>query len=110
MDIRQVHQRAELGIVIGEREYWSKGYGREAIRLMCQYGVAFLNLQTIYLWYVSYNVRGRKSYEAAGFVETGRIPESRLFNGVRYDDVVMTLHARDVPTTALHGQFGQLPI
>ena len=110
MDIRQVHQRAELGIVIGEREYWSKGYGREAIKLMCQYGVAFLNLQTIYLWYVSYNVRGRKSYEAAGFVETGRIPESRLFNGVRYDDVVMTLHARHVPTTALHGQFGQLPI
>ena len=110
MDIRQVHQRAELGIVIGEREYWSKGYGREAIKLMCQYGVAFLNLQTIYLWYVSYNMRGRKRYEAAGFVETGRIPESRLFNGVRYDDVVMTLHARHVPTTALHGQFGQLPI
>jgi RimJ/RimL family protein N-acetyltransferase len=110
MDIRQVHQRAELGIVIGERAYWSKGYGREAIKLMCQYGVAFLNLQTIYLWHVSYNVRGRISYEAAGFVETGRIPESRLFNGVRYDDVVMTLHARHVAPTALHGQFGQLPI
>jgi RimJ/RimL family protein N-acetyltransferase len=110
MDIRQLHQRAELGIVIGERDYWSKGYGREAITLMCQYGVAFLNLQTIYLWYVSYNVRGRKSYEAAGFVETGRIPESRLFNGVRYDDVVMTLHARNLPITSLQGQFGQLPI
>lgn len=110
MDIRQIHQRAELGIVIGEKAYWSKGFGREAIRLMCQYGVAFLNLHTIYLWYVSYNLRGRRSYEAAGFVETGRIPESRLFNGVRYDDVLMTVHARDIQTNTLHGQFGHLPV
>ena len=32
MDIRRPHDRAELGIVIGNTDYWSKGYGREAIR------------------------------------------------------------------------------
>jgi RimJ/RimL family protein N-acetyltransferase len=110
MDIRQVHQRAELGIVIGEREYWSKGYGREAIRLLCQYGFAFRNLHTIYLWYVSYNERARKSYEAAGFRETGRIPAARLFNGKRYDDVVMTIQAEAYPESELSGKFGQLPL
>jgi RimJ/RimL family protein N-acetyltransferase len=108
MDIRQLHQRAELGIVIGEPAYWSRGYGREAIELMCQYGFAFLNLHTIYLWYVSYNTRARKSYEAVGFVETGRIPAARLFNGQRYDDVVMTRHAGSV--AALAGKYGLLPL
>lgn len=110
MDIRQIHQRAELGIVIGERDCWGKGYGREAIRLMCQYGFVFRNLHTIYLWYVSYNERARKSYEAAGFRETGRIPHARLFNGKRYDDVVMTLTADDMAPDYLHGKYGQLPV
>lgn len=110
MDIRQIHQRAELGIVIGERDCWGKGYGREATRLMCQYGFVFRNLHTIYLWYVSYNERARKSYEAAGFRETGRIPQARLFNGKRYDDVVMTVTADDGAANLLLGQYGQLPV
>jgi RimJ/RimL family protein N-acetyltransferase len=63
MDVRRPHDRAELGIVIGNPDYWSKGYRHEAIRLMCDYGYTFLNLHVIYLWYVSYNVRGRKCYE-----------------------------------------------
>lgn len=110
MDIRQMHQRAELGIVIGEPACWSNGYGREAIDLICQYGYAFLNLHTIYLWYMSYNERARRSYEAVGFVETGRIPQARLFNGARYDDVVMTRHVGERVFPALAGKYGQLPL
>ena len=110
MDIRRPHDRAELGIVIGNTDYWSKGYGREAIRLMCDYGYTFLNLHVIYLWYVSYNQRGRKCYEKSGFVETGRIPEARVFNHQHYDDVVMTMTRTQFGPSQLAGKYGQLPI
>ena len=110
MDIRRPHDRAELGIVIGDPAFWGKGYGREAIRLMCDYGFTFLNLHVIYLWYVSYNVRARKSYDAAGFIETGRIPAVRVFNHQRYDDVVMTLTRAQFGQSTLTGKYGQLPI
>lgn len=109
MDIRQLHQRAELGIVIGDPQYWSNGYGREAVDLMCQYGFGFLNLHVIYLWYMSYNERARRSYEAVGFVETGRIPQARLFNGCRYDDVVMARYVGERDFPALTNNYGQLP-
>lgn len=110
MDIRRPHNRAELGVVIGNQRYWGKQYGREAIRMMCDYGFTFLELHVIYLWYVSFNERGRRSYESVGFRETGRIPEARIFNGKRYDDVVMTLKRADFGTSQFAGQFGQLPI
>lgn len=110
MDIRRPHNRAELGIAIGDQNYWGRGYGREAIRLMCDYGFTFLDLHTIYLWYVSFNERGRRSYEAAGFKETGRIPEGKVFNGQYYDDVLMSITRRNFGPTQLAGQFGQLPI
>ena len=110
MDIRRPHNRAELGITIGDQRYWGKGYGREAMRLMCDYGFTFLELHIIYLVYLSFNERGRRSYEAVGFRETGRIPEARVFNGKRYDDVIMTLTRTQFGTSQFAGQFGQLPI
>ena len=110
MDIRRPHNRAELGIAIGDQRYWGRGYGREAMRLMCDYGFTFLELHVIYLWYVSYNERGRRSYEAVGFRESGRIPEARILNGARYDDVLMSYKRADAPPSAFPGMFGQLPI
>ncbi len=110
MDIRRPHNRAELGITIGDQRYWGKGYGREAMRMMCDYGFTFLELHVIYLVYLSFNERGRRSYEAVGFRETGRIPEARIFNGQRYDDVLMTLKRAEFGPSQFTGQFGQLPI
>ena len=36
--MRNIHRTATLGIFIGEKEYWSKGYGSEAIKLLLDYG------------------------------------------------------------------------
>jgi RimJ/RimL family protein N-acetyltransferase len=36
--LRDLHGNLELGIVIGDREYWSKGYGREVVDLLLVYG------------------------------------------------------------------------
>ena len=107
--ISHINNRAELGIVLSP-DATGRGYGREAIRLMCDYGFTFLNLHVIYLWYVSYNVRARKSYDAVGFRETGRIPGARLLNGTRYDDVLMAVTRTEFGDSQFHLKFGILPI
>src|SRR3712207_3466272 len=43
------HRDAWLGIGIGERADWSKGYGSDAMRLILRYGFAELNLHRISL-------------------------------------------------------------
>ena len=44
-NVEPVHLAAEFGIVIGEKEYWNKGFGREATRLMLKHGFENLNLK-----------------------------------------------------------------
>ncbi|MBC8162064.1 MAG: GNAT family N-acetyltransferase [Roseiflexaceae bacterium] len=100
--------RAELGISIGEKTAWGKGYGGEAVRLMCAYGFTFLNLHMIYLWHVGYNERGHRAYLRAGFKEAGRLREARVFDGQRYDDVLMDITRADFGPTGLARMIGQI--
>lgn len=104
------HQRgtAELGIAIGDKDAWGKGYGSEAVRLMCAYGFAFLDLFTICLWHTSFNQRGHHAYLKAGFVETGRWPRATVFNGQRYDHILMTIDREQFGPSPLASMIGQL--
>ncbi len=40
-------RHAELGIVIGNREYWGRGYGREAVGLLLDYAFRLRNLRRV---------------------------------------------------------------
>lgn len=65
------HSEAWVGIVIGERDHWGKGYGTDAMRLIVQYGFVEANLRRISLALHSYNPRALKSYEKVGFKMEG---------------------------------------
>jgi RimJ/RimL family protein N-acetyltransferase len=80
---------AWLGIMIGERDYWGKGYGTDAMRLVVQYGFLELNLRRISLGLHAYNERALKSYEKAGFTLEGRMRGEGQRDGVRYDSLWM---------------------
>src|SRR5690606_32220306 len=80
---------AWLGIFIGEREYWGKGYGTDAMRLIVGYGFRELNLRRITLGLHSYNERALKSYQKVGFILEGRVRGEGLRDGVRYDSLYM---------------------
>ncbi len=104
------HQRgvAELGIAIGDKGAWGQGYGSETVRLLCDYGFAFLNLHTIFLWHAAFNERGHRAYLKAGFREAGRLRGTRLFNGQRYDDILMDITRDDFGPSRLSHLVGQL--
>ena len=82
-------QTSALGITIGDRDYWSKGYGREAIDLLLDYGFRLHNLRRIWLTTTGNNERAIRCYLACGFVEEGRLRQHVWNNGAHVDEVQM---------------------
>jgi RimJ/RimL family protein N-acetyltransferase len=85
-NIEWVHRSAELGIMIGDKSLWNKGYGTETMQLLLQHGFETLNLNRIYLRVYSTNPRAIRSYEKAGFILEGTQREAVYKHG-RYADV-----------------------
>lgn len=65
------HRNAEIGITI-LKEHQGKGYGREAINWMLDWGFKHAGLHTIGITTASYNPRAVHLYESMGFVVEGR--------------------------------------
>lgn len=87
------NRSAVLGIVIGEKEYWGRGFGTDATRLMVQYAFAELNLHRVELHVFSFNERAIRAYVKAGFREEGRRREAIFRDGRYWDDVIMGILA-----------------
>ncbi len=89
-ELRNIHavaRSAEIGIVIGEKDYWGKGYGGEAMELLLRVGFDGLNLHRIWLTVAAFNERGIRSYSRVGFREEGRFRDARFIDG-RYADTI----------------------
>ena len=80
---------AWVGIGIGVKEYWGRGYGTEAMKLILRFGFEELNLHRVSLDVFDYNKRAIRSYEKAGFKIEGRERKALRRSGERYDIVYM---------------------
>jgi RimJ/RimL family protein N-acetyltransferase len=85
------HGEAFVGIGIGEREFWSKGYGTDAMKVILRFGFEELNLRRVALDTFEYNPRAIRSYEKAGFVHEGRVRGYLYREGQRWDLIFMGL-------------------
>ncbi len=84
-EINSKDHNANFGIVIGEKDYWSKGYGIEATRLLINYGFQQLNLHRISSTAVAFNERSIKFHKKVGFREEGRLRQDIFKNGQYHD-------------------------
>jgi len=80
---------AEVGIVIGKKEHWNKGYGTDAMMAMLDFAFNRMNLHRVYLRVYDFNVRGRKSYEKCGFKKEGVLREDLYAHGKYHDTIIM---------------------
>jgi len=84
-----VHSEGWVGLGIGDREFWGKGYGTDMMKLCLQYAFTELNLRRMSLGLMEYNPRALRSYEKAGFRLEGRTRKDIPRDGKRYDSFWM---------------------
>ncbi len=92
--INHKNRSAEFGIVIGEKEYWGKGYGSDAARVILRFAFAEANLNRVQLEAFGYNMRAIRSYEKVGFVREG-VRQEAVFRAGKYHDVIVMAVLRD---------------
>jgi RimJ/RimL family protein N-acetyltransferase len=80
-----------LGIGLGEREYWSKGYGTDAMKVAVRFAFRELNLHRVSLDVFEYNPRAIRCYEKAGFHHEGRARGYLNREGRRWDLMYMSI-------------------
>lgn len=80
-----------VGIGIGERENWSKGYGTDAMHIIARYAFEELGLHRLSLNVFAYNTRAIRSYEKIGYQVEGRVLEAIHRDGQRWDIIFMGL-------------------
>ena len=80
-NINWIHRNAELQIRIGDQSYQSKGYGCEAVDLLCEFGQEDLNLHRMYLQVFADNTGEIKAFEKSGFSHEGTHKDSVSIDG-----------------------------
>ncbi len=84
-------RNAFVGIGIGNRSDWGKGYGTDAMKIMLRFAFTEINLNRVMLNVFAYNPRAIRSYEKAGFQHEGRMRGALLKDGKRYDMLYMSI-------------------
>jgi RimJ/RimL family protein N-acetyltransferase len=91
IDIDWQNRQAEMGIHIGEKKYWNKGFGTKAVQLLLKHGFETLNLHRLWLRVFESNQRAIRSYEKAGFKLEGRFRKAQFIEGMYEDVMIMSM-------------------
>jgi RimJ/RimL family protein N-acetyltransferase len=90
-DVDRRSQHAEMGIVIGNKAYWDKGFGADVMRTLLRHGFETLNLHRIYLRVFETNPRAIHLYEKIGFRHEGRLRQHHYLEGHYVDELMMAI-------------------
>lgn len=78
--INTVHHYADIGLMIGDKNYWGKGIGSEAIGLITSFAFRHLNLHKVKAGCYESNIGSLKAFLKTGFKEEGFLRNQVLFN------------------------------
>jgi RimJ/RimL family protein N-acetyltransferase len=75
------HRSCEIGIVIGEKQYWNKGVGALAVTRLTTLALTKYDLHRVYAVIHGDNSASRRCFEKVGFQHEGRLREARCVDG-----------------------------
>lgn len=87
--INWIHRFADVGILIGEKDCWGKGYATEAIKLVIDYAFSKLNLHKLTAGCYANNLGPIKAFKKAGFVEEGIRKKQCFCDGEWVDGILL---------------------
>ena len=85
LNIDWKNRKAELSMLIGNKKYWGKGYGRESVRTMLNHIFNNMGMNKVYGRIIDYNQAALKMDLAAGYSQEGYIKEDILIQGEYHD-------------------------
>jgi RimJ/RimL family protein N-acetyltransferase len=91
MEIDYLHRNAQLGIMIGEKAYWNRGYGADAIDTLLEFAFSTLGLHKVELRLGVGNKRALACYRNCGFKIEGRKREQTFHGGKYCDELIMSI-------------------
>lgn len=89
------HRHAELRIVIGEKQYWGKGIGKEAISAVVEFAFKKLYLHKLFAYVLATNTRAAEVFTKAGFRREALLKKEKYIDGVFVDVLRVSLLKRD---------------
>lgn len=93
--IDELNRAAEVGIIIGEKDFRGGGYGSEALRLLIKFGFENRNYNNISLRVCSFNERAIACYKKVGFQHTGTYRQAIIRGNKKYDLLYMDMLAEE---------------
>ncbi len=94
-DINRHHRWGVLGLMIGEKEYWGKGYGTETIKLIVDYAFKRLNLHKVTAGVVALNQGSVKAFQNAGFEIEGTLKSQIFYDGAYCNSLYLGIVNKD---------------
>ena len=85
------YHNADVGLCIGEKDKWGKGYGTEVTKLLLEEAFEQLNLHKVGWWTFAENKASIALAKKLGFKEEGRLQDQVFFNNQFHDGVVLGL-------------------
>ncbi|MEC7880935.1 MAG: GNAT family N-acetyltransferase [Chloroflexota bacterium] len=83
-DIDPIEKEAEIGIIIGNKAFLSKGFGTDALHTLVSHVFDTTNIMLLYLHTLTTNHRAIKAFKKVGFKEVGPVRKEGM-NFIKMD-------------------------
>lgn len=94
-NIHPVHKYADIGLIIGEKNFWGKGIGTKSIQLVTDYAFNKLNLRKVIAGVYEYNIGSIRAFEKCGFKRAYVKKDTYFFEGNYIDAIVFELYNKN---------------
>ncbi len=91
-NIHPVHKYADIGLIIGDKNYWRKGIATKSINLVSEYAFNDLNLRKVLAGVYKNNIGSIRAFEKCGFKKAYVKKDTYFFEGSYIDAIVFELY------------------
>jgi diamine N-acetyltransferase len=93
--INWIHRTATTGAIIGNKNYWGKGYGTDAKMILLNYAFNTLNLRKILSSVYEFNKRSLNYSLHCGYKIEGKRKKNLFRNGKYWDEILLGVFKSD---------------
>lgn len=87
-NIHPIYKYADVGLILGDKNFWGKGIATEAISLCVKFAFQQLKLYRLYAGIYNSNIGSIKAFEKNGFIREGCERKKCIFEEKREDALI----------------------